>query len=116
MEMLEQVKLLKGITDRAQDDLIKLIIADSESRILGYINAHKAEPLVDIPPDIEYILRDVAVVRFNRLNSEGANEDSEEGRAFKWKSGYLSEYEDILAGYFDPVEDLSKPGYLRVIF
>lgn len=114
--MLEQVKLLKGITDNAQDDLIELIIADSESRILGYINAHKAVPIVDIPPDINYILRDVAIMRFNKLNSEGATEDSEEGRSFKWKAGYLNEFGDILAGYFDPVEDLSKPGYLRVIF
>lgn len=116
MEMLEQVKLLKGITDNAQDDLIELIIADSKARILSYINGNKAIPLLEIPPGIEYILRDVAVMRFNKLNSEGANEDSEEGRSFKWKAGYLTEYADILAGYFDPVEDKSKPGYLRVIF
>ena len=29
--------------------------------------------------------------RFNKLNSEGAKADSEEGRAFTWEDSYLSE-------------------------
>ncbi|MGY0837149.1 phage head-tail connector protein [Aerococcus urinaeequi] len=114
--MLEQVKLLKGISDNTQDELIELIIEDSKARILSYINAYRVDKLPEVPSAIEYILRDVSVMRFNKLNSEGASEDSEEGRTFKWKAGYLTEYEDILARYFDPLEDLSKPGYLRVIF
>lgn len=90
-EILKEIKLLKGVSDTAQDDLLNLTIKESIERILAFINRYSETSITEIPSDAAYIVRDVAVKRFNKLNSEGAKADSEEGRAFTWEDNYLSE-------------------------
>lgn len=115
MSLLDDVKLLKGITDELQDNLLALIIDESEERVLGYINAGRTEKLEVIPGELNYIIRDVAIKRFNRLNSEGATKDSEEGRSFEWQSSYLDEYATVLDRYKDPAvaPDQTRRGSVR---
>lgn len=91
IEILKEVKLLKGVSDNAQDDLLNLIIKESTERILAFINRYSEASIIEIPNEVSYIVRDVVVKRFNKLNSEGAKADSEEGRAFTWEDNYLSE-------------------------
>lgn len=95
--LLTEVKIFKGITkdDTAQDELIKLAIAESIDRILAKLNDYADEELSEIPKRLTFIVRDVAIKRYNRLNSEGAKADSEEGRSFSWED-YLAEYESTL--------------------
>lgn len=94
--MLEDIKLFIGISDNLQDSLINLIINDSEERILAKINEYasknETEKVASIPKELEFVQRDVAIKRFNKMNSEGATSDSEEGRSFTWESSYLDEY------------------------
>lgn len=90
-EILKEIKLLKGVSDTAQDDLLDLTIKESVERILAFINRYSETSITEIPNNAAYIVRDVAVKRFNKLNSEGAKADSEEGRAFTWEDNYLSE-------------------------
>ena len=90
-EILKEIKLLKGLSDTAQDDLLNLTIKESIERILAFINRYSETSITEIPNNAAYIVRDVAVKRFNKLNSEGAKADSEEGRAFTWEDSYLSE-------------------------
>ena len=90
-EILKEVKLLKGVSDTAQDDLLNLTIKESIERILAFVNRYSETSITEIPNNAAYIVRDVAVKRFNKLNSEGAKADSEEGRAFTWEDNYLSE-------------------------
>lgn len=97
--MNEEIKLLLGIKDNLQDGLIELIVQDSTERILSYINKDGASELSEVPAELDYIIRDVSIKRFNKLNSEGAAADSEEGRSFNWEPSYLYGYEDILNQY-----------------
>lgn len=90
-EILKEIKLLKGVSDTAQDDLLNLTIKESTERILAFVNRYSESSITEIPNSAAYIVRDVAVKRFNKLNSEGAKADSEEGRAFTWEDNYLSE-------------------------
>lgn len=90
-KILKEIKLLKGVSDIAQDDLLNLTIKESIERILAFINRYSETSITEIPNNAAYIIRDVAVKRFNRLNSEGTKADSEEGRAFTWEDSYLSE-------------------------
>ena len=94
--MLKDIKLFLGISDTLQDDLLDLIVKDSEERILSKINEYavlnETDKLDEIPEEYTYIHRDVAIKRFNKMNSEGATSDSEEGRSFSWESSYLDEY------------------------
>ena len=90
-EILKEIKLLKGVSDNAQDDLLDLIIKESTERILAFVNRYSESSITEIPNSAAYIVRDVAIKRFNKLNSEGAKADSEEGRAFTWEDSYLSD-------------------------
>ena len=90
-EILKEIKLLKGVSDIAQDDLLNLTIKESTERILAFVNRYSETSITEIPNNAAYIVRDVAVKRFNKLNSEGTKADSEEGRAFTWENSYLSE-------------------------
>ena len=90
-EILKEVKLLKGVSDNAQDYLLDLTIKESTERILAFVNRYSETSITEIPDNAAYIVRDVAIKRFNKLNSEGAKADSEEGRAFTWEDSYLSE-------------------------
>lgn len=89
----EEIRLLKGIpkSDKEQDDLLTLIVRDSFERMIAYVNRFSDSQLTELPETVAYILRDVAVSRFNRLNSEGATADSEEGRSFTWEDSYLTD-------------------------
>lgn len=97
--MLASVKRFTGIKDNLQDDLLQDIITESKTRILDYINQDGITNLEVVPPGLDYVVRDVSIKRFNRLNSEGASADSEEGKSTTWESGYLSEYEKTLDRY-----------------
>ena len=90
-EILKEIKLLKGVSDTAQDDLLNLTIKESVERILAFVNRYSETSIKEIPNNVAYIVRDVAIKRFNKLNSEGAKADSEEGRALTWEDSYLSE-------------------------
>ena len=89
----EEIRLLKGIpkSDQEQDDLLTLIVRDSFERMIAYVNRFSDLPLEELPESVAYILRDVAVSRFNRINLLGATADSEEGRSFTWEDGYLTD-------------------------
>ena len=87
-EILKEIKLLKGVSDTAQDDLLNLTIKESTERILVFVNRYSESSITEIPNSAAYIVRDVAIKRFNKLNSEGAKA---EGRAFTWEDSYLSE-------------------------
>ena len=95
--ILEEVKLFKGIPakDTTQDKLIELAINESFDRVLAKLNEFSEDELTEVPNRLTFIIRDVAIKRYNRLNSEGASADSEEGRSFNWDK-YLDEYENTL--------------------
>lgn len=113
-EILREVKLFKGILDMVQDELLLLIISESKQRILSYINAKRLEPLKEIPKALDYIVRDIAIKRFNKIDSEGASSNSEEGMKYDWDKSYFSEYYDILDQYSDK-EGTERRGSIKFI-
>ena len=103
---LKEIKVLLGISDELQDELLTLVIQDSEERILSVLNQYAQKNGTDkydaVPDSLNYILRDVSIKRFNKRNSEGTSSDSEEGRSFTWEKSYLDEYLNILDKYAKP--------------
>lgn len=113
MKTLEKLKLLKGINDDLQDDLLNLVIELSEQAIITRINRKRKEPLGLLPIELEGILVEVSAKRFNRLDSEGTTKHEREGESFTWDN-LLDEYELDFEKYYDKEDDLSKKGILRV--
>ncbi|MGM0174095.1 phage head-tail connector protein [Enterococcus sp. DIV0800] len=104
--MLEKIKLLLGISDELQNELLELLIEDSKDRLLATLNQfaskNQTEEIKEIPLKFEYIQRDVTIKRFNKINSEGASADSEEGRTYTWEKSYLDEYFTLFDEYTKP--------------
>lgn len=89
---LTKVKLLLSISDTLQDDLIKLLLEDSEARLLSYINQDGAE-LATYPQEMSWLLREVAIRRFNRIGDEGKKSSSESDVTATWSD------DDVAADY-----------------
>lgn len=110
--MLDDIKLLLGISDDEQEALLELLINESENRILAVLNQYASQnetaELDSIPAKFDYIIRDVTIKRFNKINSEGTTSDSEEGRSFNWEKSYLDEYLSLFDQYTKPKKTAGK--------
>lgn len=110
--MLDDIKLLLGISDDEQEALLELLINESESRILAVLNQYASQnetaELDSIPEKFDYIIRDVTIKRFNKINSEGASADSEEGRSYTWEKSFLDEYLALFDQFTKPKKTAGK--------
>lgn len=73
MSQLEKLKVRLGIKDDKQDDLLNTILEDAESEILDCTNRDK------LPSKAEGLQRQLAVIYYNRIGSEGESSRSEGG-------------------------------------
>jgi len=71
--MLERVKRLLSIVDADRDDLLNDLLEDAKTRLTILIRES------GIPDELEYIVINVAVARFNRIGSEGVAHHNVEG-------------------------------------
>ena len=73
MDQLQKLKIRLNIKTNDEDDLLNLLLEDAENEILDYCNR-------DILPDkAQALQRELAVVYYNRLGSEGESSRSEGG-------------------------------------
>lgn len=75
MATLDDVKLLLGITDSDMDGKLNLIISNAEKQTLAYL----PEGIGFVPDPLQYIVTELAIVRFNRIGNEGMSSYSQEG-------------------------------------
>lgn len=93
-----EIKTLLGIDDNMQDNLLNVIIDQTEQRIMSVING-VGDYYKEIPKGLDFVVVEVCIKRFNKMNSEGAKADSEEGRSYTWEDSYLDEYSDLIKQY-----------------
>ena len=90
--LLNRIKVLLGITEN--DELLYEIIKLIESKILSYLNIEK------LPKELEYILVELCIERYNRIGSEGLNSESSDGVSFTYdNSDMLEKYKEDLDRY-----------------
>lgn len=109
--MLNEIKSLLGISssDTGRDALIELIIETVESRlalILGGVST--------IPTEMEYIVREVSVIRYNRIGSEGLSEHSVEGETLRFEEDDFYRYRNDINNWLARQQD-STSGKLRFL-
>ena len=73
--MLKDLKILLGIpeADDSLDPKLNLILSDARKRLKALLGGQ--EP----PEELDYIITGVAVIRYNRIGSEGFSSHSVEG-------------------------------------
>ena len=93
--MLNEIKLLLGI-DPADTDIDEKIML-----IIGMVTARLRLLLGDIDPpqELDYIIREVTVMRFNRIGSEGMASHSVEGETLQFTDDDFAAYRDDISDW-----------------
>lgn len=107
--MLEKLKLYLGITDSGRDDLLNLIISGTQSRLKVLLGGTD-----EVPDALEYIIIDVAAVRYNRIGSEGLSSHTVEGETMSWSENDFEPFMDDINAYLESQQNESR-GVIRFL-
>lgn len=107
--MLEKLKLYLGITDSGRDDLLNLIISGTQSRLKVLLGGTD-----EVPDALEYIIIDVAAVRYNRIGSEGLSSHTVEGETMSWSENDFEPFMDDINAYLESQQNGSR-GVIRFL-
>lgn len=77
---LGEIKELLGINDNLQDKPLQTIIAMATRRLLNRLYGSPEA----VPQELNYIITEVSIARYNRLGSEHMKSDSDEGHSMTW--------------------------------
>lgn len=88
--ILGNLKTMLGIKDDDRDDLLQLIIDNTDQALRFKLELAEDEK---VPGELGYIELEVSVRRFNRLQNEGMSQYSQEGESITFNS---SDFDDFL--------------------
>lgn len=97
MAVIDDVKALLGIED--EDNKLKVIITLTENRLKTLIGQ------TEVPSELEYIVTEVSIARFNRIGSEGLSGHTVEGEALTFKDNDFDQYADDIQTWRDAQSD-----------
>ena len=95
--LLNRIKTLLNI--EGNENLIYEIVNITEAKILNYINAS------EMPKELEFVLIELSVQRFNRIGSEGIASESIDGKSVS--------YDDDFTGYKHYLDDYISRNSVR---
>ena len=101
MTILENVKELLG-NPKNIDDILNVIIELTQKR-LGNLLSVK-----EVPEELEYIVIEVSVIRFNRIGSEGVSSHSVEGESMSFNDDDFDSYDKDIRSWLNNQSDLKK--------
>lgn len=107
-DILGNLKIMLGITDSDMDEKLKLIIEGVKGRLKILLGGQ--EP----PEDMDHIILEVSIVRFNRIGSEGLTSHTVEGEAQSYDSNDFAGYMDEITAYLNTQAD-ARRGKVRFI-
>lgn len=91
--MLKDLKVMLGFdpNDTSQDEKLRLILATATAQLKNLLGG------IEPPESVEHIIREVAIIRFNRIGSEGMSSHTVEGESQTF-------YDNDFAGYMDEIQ------------
>lgn len=106
--MLNELKLLLGITDNDRDELLKLLISLATQRLRHKLGG------IEPPDELNYIIVDVVVARFNRIGSEGLSSHSVEGESLSFTDDDFERFDEDIQKYLNSLSG-SASGKVRFL-
>lgn len=93
--MLNELKLMLGIdaNDTSMDSKLKLIISTATARLKLLLGG--TEP----PESMEHIIREVAIIRFNKIGSEGMGSHTVEGESISFNEDDFAAFSDEIQAF-----------------
>ena len=108
--MLNDLKLMLGIDaeESAEDAKLKLIISAATARLKILLGG------IEPPESLDYIIRDVAIIRFNKIGSEGMSSHSVEGESLSFTADDFEGFADDIQAFLSTQKNSAR-GRVRFI-
>lgn len=107
--MLETLKMLLGFTeDASRDELLKKLISLATARLKVLLGG------IEPPEELQYIIIDVSVARFNRIGSEGLSAHSVEGESLTFTNDDFKGFSADIQAFLDKQKESTR-GKVRFI-
>ena len=110
MAMLNDVKTVLGIEDDSLDAKLNLFINGASKKLISYLPANVTE----VPGELDYIVQELVVIRFNRVGNEGMSSYSQEGESMSYNSDDMAPYLSDIEAYREKQEKNTK-GVVRFL-
>ena len=104
--MYDEIKSLLGIEGDGRDSLLSTIVGFTEDRLRVLLGG-----VEEVPPELEYIVYELSVIRFNRIGSEGMSAHSVEGESISFSDDDFLRFQSDIDAYLDSVSE-SKWGHM----
>ena len=85
--LLNRVETLLGVFDNS--NLVNEIIELTKEKILNYINED------ELPKELEFILVELSIQRYNRIGSEGIASESVDGKSVSYEDDFENYKQDL---------------------
>ena len=110
--MLENLKMMLGFSandvDEERDSRLRLILSNTTARLKLLMGG--LEP----PVEMDHIILEVAIIRFNRIGSEVLSSHSVEGESLTFADDDFSGFLDEIQAYLDS-QKISTRGKVRFL-
>lgn len=106
--MLNDLKLMLGIADNSIDEKLQLIINTATARLKLLLGG------IEPPESMAHIIREVSIIRFNRIGSEGVASHNVEGESLSFVESDFAAFADEIQAFLDGQKD-SKRGKVRFL-
>ena len=108
--MLNELKIMLGIAkeDTDLDEKLELILSNVAARLKVLLGG------IDPQPNLNHIILEVAIIRFNRIGSEGMSSHSVEGESTNYAMNDFDGYMDEIQAFLNTQEN-NKRGKVRFL-
>ena len=108
--MLDKIKVFLDISidDTELDEKLEYIIDNAKARLKMLLGG------IEPPEDLEYVICDAAVIRFNRLGSEGMTSHSVEGESLSFVDDDFAAYKEDIQAWLEKQKE-SNRGKVRFL-
>ena len=100
--MLNDLKLMLGITGTDRDDLLNLIISTARARLKALLGG------IEPPDSLSYIVREVSSIRYNKIGSEGVASHTVEGESLSFVDSDFDGFADEIQAFLNTQKDSAR--------
>lgn len=102
--MLDNLKMMLGISadDTDLDPKLKLILSNTTARLKLLLGG------IDPPEEMDHIILDVAIMRFNRIGSEGLTSHSVEGESLSFSDNDFDGFASEIQAWLDSQKESTR--------
>lgn len=100
--MLEELKLMLGLSGAEQDERLRLILDMATARLTLLLGG------IAPPESMNHILLEVAIARFNRIGSEGLSSHNVEGESQTFAGSDFDGFRDEIQAFLDTRKETAR--------